>query len=468
MRTDMALDRASLITLVLEMSNIGALTTLFSITVHLKKRIDNTNRLLFSTLCLIWVLSITVRYWCITLYWCEPFAGVKLNSTRISRAYATEPQNSKSIFSFGCHRGIQFSRRLRSPHHLGSRNSLFLIDTIYITQNGDMANIDSLILWAPRARRTQMRTDIALDRASLIALVLETFIIGAFTTLFSITVYLILKKRINNTNRLLLPTLGLIWVLSMTHWIIDITRAVNAFINTPEGALAYYEDVSNPLETAKTAVYVTVTMTGDFFLIYRCFIIWNRRWSIVILPVLLWLGTGVTGYGATHNLLLARQGGVFFQALAPWITSFFAMSLTLNIICTTSIAYRILRTRMVLHKDNAQNSRVYSALIIFLESAAIYSSSLLALLVVYVLNFNAQYIALDMTASLIGVTFSMILLRLAVTNSTATTEQDFLASLRERARANNSYPLTNVTVSRLVEVSGTESFDQGVSGKSTF
>ncbi|KAJ7096115.1 hypothetical protein C8R44DRAFT_379199 [Mycena epipterygia] len=307
-----------------------------------------------------------------------------------------------------------------------------------------------------------------LVRPQLIALVLETFNIGAFTTLFSITVYLILKKRINNTNRLLFPTLGLIWVLSMTHWIIDITRAVNAFIDTPEGALAYYEDVSNPLETAKTAVYVTVTMTGDFFLIYRCLIIWNRRWSIIILPVLLWLGTGVTGYGATHNLLLARQGGVFFQALAPWITSFFAMSLTLNIICTTSIAYRILRTRMALHKGNAQNSRVYSALIIFLESAAIYSSSLLALLVVYVLNMNAQYIALDLTTSLIGVTFSMILLRLAVTNSTATTEQDLLASLRERARANNSYPLTNVTVSRLVEVSGTESFDQGVSGKSTF
>ncbi|KAJ6483681.1 hypothetical protein DFH09DRAFT_1211906 [Mycena vulgaris] len=309
-----------------------------------------------------------------------------------------------------------------------------------------------------------MGTAIALDRASLIALVLETFNIGIFTTLFAATLQLILKKTISNTNRLLLPTLCLIWVLSMTHWIIDIIRVMQAFLDDPAGALVYYADVSNPLEIAKTAVYTTVTITGDFFLIFRCFMVWNRKWAVVIVPILLWLGTVVTGYGATHALLLARRGGVFFHGLNLWITTFFAMSLSLNIICTTAIAYRILRTRMDLHKYHAQNSRVYSALIIFLESAAIYSSSLLVLLIVYVLNSNAQYIMLDVTTSLIGVTFSMILLRLSMAQSQP--EEDSLASLRARARATHSYPLTNVTVSRLVEVSGTESFE-GVPGKST-
>jgi hypothetical protein len=42
----------------------------------------------------------------------------------------------------------------------------------------------------------------------------------------------------------------------------------------------------------------------------------------------------VTGYGATRILLVARGDGIFFQQLTPWITSFFAMSLALNIYCT--------------------------------------------------------------------------------------------------------------------------------------
>ncbi|KAJ7673978.1 hypothetical protein DFH06DRAFT_1445528 [Mycena polygramma] len=311
-----------------------------------------------------------------------------------------------------------------------------------------------------------MRTDISLDRACFIALILETFNLGIFTVLFGATVQFILKKRITNANRLLLPVLCLIWLLSMAHWIIDIARAMAAFLDTPAGAIAYYGDVSNPLEIAKTAVYVCITLTGDFFMIYRCFVIYNRKWAVVALPILLWFGTGVSGFGATHSFELARSDGVFFQASAPWVTSFFSLSLSLNIICTGAIAYRILGTRMAMHKRNAQNSRVYSALIIFLESAGIYSSSLTVLLVLYVLGTNAQYIVLDVVNSLIGITFSMILLRIAMANSAS--ENDTLASLRAcRGNASGVYPMTNVMVSRVVEVGGTDSFtEQAVSDKS--
>ncbi|KAJ7214325.1 hypothetical protein GGX14DRAFT_443730, partial [Mycena pura] len=256
--------------------------------------------------------------------------------------------------------------------------------------------------------------DITLDRASMLALVLETLNIGVFTTLFGATVHTILRKETHKRNNLLLPTLCTIWVLSLTHWIIDIVRAFQAFFDTPAGALAYYADVANPLETAKTAIYVTVTQTGDLFMIYRCFIVWNRRWMVILLPMLMWGGTAVTGYGVTYLLGKAAGNGIFFAQLQPWITSFFSMSLSINVLCTTLIAFRIVRTRMALHENNPGNSRVYSALIIFLESAAFYSTSLLILLIVYVLNSNAQYVMLDVTTSLIGVTFSLIILRLAV------------------------------------------------------
>lgn len=40
-------------------------------------------------------------------------------------------------------------------------------------------------------------------------------------------------------------------------------RAIEGFLDAPEGALLYYEDVSNQLQVAKTGVYVTLTLTGD-------------------------------------------------------------------------------------------------------------------------------------------------------------------------------------------------------------
>ncbi|KAJ7362897.1 hypothetical protein DFH08DRAFT_841633, partial [Mycena albidolilacea] len=321
-------------------------------------------------------------------------------------------------------------------------------------------------IWTSNTTST-MTAEMALHKASLIALILETFNIGIFTMLFGAILRLVLlmkRKGKRNSNRLMLPTLCLIWLLSLTHWIIDIARAVSAFIDTPAGALAYYEDLGNPLEAAKDAVYVTLTLTGDLFMIYRCFIVWDRRWLVVMLPIALWFGIGVTGYGATHIILLARRGGVFSTGLTPWITSFFATSLVLNIICTLLIAYRIVRTRMYLHKRNIGNSVVYSALIAFLESAATYSTSLLMLLVSYVLNWNAQYILLDVTSSLIGITFSMILLRLAIKDLAPT--EDNLSSFRFQAWAPNSYPLNGVAVARVVEVDdGMGSFDQRASGK---
>ncbi|KAJ7607409.1 hypothetical protein FB45DRAFT_948246 [Roridomyces roridus] len=286
---------------------------------------------------------------------------------------------------------------------------------------------------------------IALDKASLIALVLETFNLGVFTVMFGATLRVIHMKRVGR-NPWLLPTLCLLWLLSMVHWIIDVVRAMDAFIDSPDGALVYYANVSNPLQAAKTAVYVTLTLTGDFFVIYRCYIVWNRSWFIVTLPCLLWLATGVVGYATTAAFLRTREGGIFLMALVPWVTSFICMTLSTNVVCTILIAYRILRARMEIHKSTSGNSLIYSALIIFLESAATYSSALVALVTVYLLSSNAQFIVLDMTAPLIGITFCMIILRIATADRNETALSNPTESI--------NFCLTTVNVSRLVDVSG--------------
>lgn len=50
--------------------------------------------------------------------------------------------------------------------------------------------------------------------------------------------------------------------------ILDILRATQAFVYAQDGgALDYYLNLSNPLQAAKTAVYVTITLVGDGFVV---------------------------------------------------------------------------------------------------------------------------------------------------------------------------------------------------------
>ncbi|KAJ6566094.1 hypothetical protein B0H19DRAFT_1373839 [Mycena capillaripes] len=240
-------------------------------------------------------------------------------------------------------------------------------------------------------------TDIALDKAALISLVLETFNIGIFTVMFAATIRVIVRRRIYHANRYLLPTVCLIWILSIVHWIINIVRARIAFIDRAGNGIAYLANIANPLETAKTGVYVSITVCADLFMIYRCYIVWNRL-SVIVLPILSCIATAVSGYGGTHTLLLSGHGGVFVKTLVPWITSFFCTSLITNLLCTTLIAFRILQTHMSVrvHATYAtQSSRAIPALASFIESAAAYSLSLLALLITYELGLNAQFIIID-------------------------------------------------------------------------
>lgn len=52
------------------------------------------------------------------------------------------------------------------------------------------------------------------------------------------------------------------------HLILDIIRAIDAFVDGPPGgALDYYNNLSNPLQAAKTAIYVLLTLVGDGFVV---------------------------------------------------------------------------------------------------------------------------------------------------------------------------------------------------------
>ncbi|TBU44153.1 hypothetical protein BD309DRAFT_958987 [Dichomitus squalens] len=258
-------------------------------------------------------------------------------------------------------------------------------------------------------------------RASLIALFTESLVFGAFTVLYAIAIWILLyreKRRSKSTlNKLLFATSTVMWVLSVAHLCIDVQRALQAFVvegGKPDGALLFYSTLNNPTLVAKDGIYITMTIVADSFVTYRLFVVWNHAWYIIVLPVILLIATAVAGYGACAEIGMVKGVGAIFAAnLQPWIRAFFSLSLTTNLLTTILIAARIvwMNRRVKSYRAGGGHWEVVETLV---QSAAIYSAALASLLGTYLAGSNAQYVCLDILQPLIGVVFTLIIIRVGL------------------------------------------------------
>ncbi|KDQ18747.1 hypothetical protein BOTBODRAFT_520017 [Botryobasidium botryosum FD-172 SS1] len=303
---------------------------------------------------------------------------------------------------------------------------------------------------------------LALDRAGIAAFFLEAMLYGVFLVLFFICVWVLLYRRTTDRiNRPLLATSVLLFILSTLHMAVDIQRFLFAFINfrdLPGGPAAFFANLGHYTEVMKIAVYVTQTLVGDSLVVYRVFVVWSRDWRIIVLPTMLLLSTAITGYGTCYHLALLKPGqSVFLIALKPWITSYFAITLTTNVMCTGLLAYRIWNINR--GQGGAGGRDLSSLVVIVVESGAIYSSALIALLTLYVLGNNGQYVVLDAVNPIIGIVFSLIIVRVGLgitTNGTrrsANSGNALTPGSNPRSNGSgNPYPMKplSVNVSRVV------------------
>jgi len=257
---------------------------------------------------------------------------------------------------------------------------------------------------------------ITLDRASLTALFLEALLYGAFVILYILAMWAVyLKSRQEKKINYPLPVVSsTMFILATMHLGIDLKRAILAFIdfrNAPGGPNSILGDVSNFVYIFKSSVYVFQTTLGDGFVIYRLFIVWAGDYRIIIFPVLMLLGGVAAGIGACFSFSIAAASGSIFKiTLGHWIVSYFSITIALNVLCTALIAWKI----WSINHQSARAGDLNSVIVIIVESGAIYSATLLTLLILYELGNFGQYLVLDAVNPIIGITFTLIIIRVSL------------------------------------------------------
>ncbi|KAF8142292.1 hypothetical protein K438DRAFT_1878334 [Mycena galopus ATCC 62051] len=126
--------------------------------------------------------------------------------------------------------------------------------------------------------------------------------------------------------------------------------------DTPGGPLGFLASFSSVwwqiFGTASTQV---TNFLGDGLLMYRCYVIWNNRLSILAFPFLIYLGS--IAMAMVMLVQSALPGSDFFRGkTVNFGVTWAALSVSLNVTLTALITFRILRARHAIQQHDSDKS----------------------------------------------------------------------------------------------------------------
>ncbi|KAI0352622.1 hypothetical protein OH77DRAFT_770519 [Trametes cingulata] len=253
--------------------------------------------------------------------------------------------------------------------------------------------------------------------SKLVSIFVQSILYGTFVTLFVNTATALLWKRPAGQplRSDMLGVLVLMFGIATIHVATNFSRIILAFIvhaDAPGGPAAFFNELSNFTQMFGSTLYVMQTLLGDAMVLYRCYLVWERRFIVVAFPCVLLLGSTATGIGILYAFdKVVPEASIFVVQLGHWITAFFSMTFATNAICTALVAYRIWAINRA--HLSFRHRRLRPVMVLIVESGAIYSATLLALLILYNVDSWFQYVILDSVSPIVGIVFSVIMLRIA-------------------------------------------------------
>ncbi|KAF8637285.1 hypothetical protein AX17_002924 [Amanita inopinata Kibby_2008] len=277
---------------------------------------------------------------------------------------------------------------------------------------------------------------ISVKSANLVSVIIEGTLYGFSALMFFMTIWaLVYKRTAKQLNYLMFGIACVLFTLSTLHIIADARHVYRGFI-VANGTDTYF--LNGRENTFKNSVYELETLVADAVLIYRCYIVWQNLW-VLIVPVLLWIGTAIA---ATHTVWSISQpivqgDTIFLLEVGRWALSFYALALATNVIATGLLAYKIWHVNRAVarirssstattHSYSDGNSSLQSLLLLILECGALYSFTLIVMISVYTAKSNSAYLVIDLIGQIIPITFYVIIIRATVARMTDQQKQVML------------------------------------------
>ncbi|KAG1718235.1 hypothetical protein EDB19DRAFT_1888061 [Suillus lakei] len=262
--------------------------------------------------------------------------------------------------------------------------------------------------------------------------------------------------------------------MSPKHIVVNIIRVQDGLVNYrdtfPGGPVAFFGDVTQRTYVIKHALYILQTLLADGVVIYRCYVVWQRVW-VIILPSMLWCSVAVTGVSAVYSLSQASRNpaDIFTTMVAGWITAFIISTLATNLLSSGLLAYRIWMIERSVSTVRATNSSMMPIVHVLVDAAVLYSVALFTRLICFVYKNNGQEVLVDMVMPIISIAFYMVLVRIAINENTCS----YLSIIPREANTeqgdSRQYPMKpmSIHISQFTHNDGTSTRETGDGDRSS-
>ncbi|KAJ7915795.1 hypothetical protein B0H13DRAFT_1999469 [Mycena leptocephala] len=214
------------------------------------------------------------------------------------------------------------------------------------------------------------------------------------------------------------------WLLVSIFCFIFVVSTFDDIIGLLHMILAFEEltNIHDWINIARSFNQILNMIVGDFVLIYRCFIVYGRRWLAIAVSFTLYLTGVAMGVKLMHAEITASNSAITLNSnlIKPWWSAFFAITAAQNVLTTSLLVWRIWRIE---HQNGkfrggnpslsapAHQPRLRKVIRVVAESGLAYSTLVFLTFVVSVCNSNTLYPLSDATLQATGITFNVIIIR---------------------------------------------------------
>ncbi|TDL17409.1 hypothetical protein BD410DRAFT_730062 [Rickenella mellea] len=282
-----------------------------------------------------------------------------------------------------------------------------------------------------------------IDVAELVGIVIEGIFYGVFLALFFATVYILTRRRRHSRPNIpMLVGAVVMFLLATAQIVVDTANIFHPFIYLDRThRIENLSDPTKPLWAAKAAIYFTMMLVGDVIVIYRTFVVWDRNFWVIFVPVCCTIGSAVSVYQTVWAL--RHIASVTIKEESRWGYAIFALSLAANSIATSLLAYRIWAHEASINSVFAKGSIIYRfnnmfIVKIVLESGLINAAYLLTYTIILRSGSHALELFGSMSTPLVGIIFSTVILRTGVASKR---EAMLSSSIDHRERSRVTFPV---------------------------
>ncbi|KAJ7339991.1 hypothetical protein DFH08DRAFT_625314, partial [Mycena albidolilacea] len=216
-----------------------------------------------------------------------------------------------------------------------------------------------------------------------------------------------------------------IFVVNTFDNVIGLVHNLGAFVKY-KGSGGAEKELTNThdwINIARSFAQAANMIVGDSVLIYRCFVVYNRRWPVIAPSFILYL-TGIAMAIKLVQVVITTPAGngaitSNSKAIGPWWSAFFVIIVAQNVLTTPLLVWRIWRVehQNAMFRGTAasftpvQQPRLRKVIRVVAESGLAYTTLLLMTFVLSVCNSNALYPISDVTLQAAGITFNVIIIR---------------------------------------------------------